>query len=163
MKKKIGIAIITLLIILLVASVSGFLVLYRLQPYWFATPADSSDIKVTTGFEYREGRYLDQRFFIEFEHTDGKPLQIHHENDYDDNGYRIGYTLTIRETTYDLFDTADTAYTKGMGYAYCDHGEPLPEDLDFIITVVYEDKVVKYSMVEEGLFMPQNTIVRKQN
>ena len=163
MKKKIRIALISLLTLFFVAGVAGFLVAYRLQPYWFATPANSSDIKVTTGFEYREGRYLDQRFFIGFEHTDGKPLQIHHENDYDDNGYRIGYTLTIRETTYDLFDTADTAYTKGMGYAYCDHGEPLPEDLDFIITVVYEDKVVKYSMVEEGLFMPQNTIVRKQN
>ena len=161
MNKEIRIAITFLLTLFFVVGIVGFLVAYRLQPYWFAIPANSSDIKVTTGFEYREGSFLDQRFFIEFEHTDGKPLQIHHQNDYDNNGNRIGYTLTIRETTYDLFDTADTAYTKGMGYAYPNQqGEPLPEDLDFIITVVYKDEVKKFSMVEEGLFTPQNTIIR---
>jgi len=159
-KNKIRIVIISLLTVFLVAGIAGFLVAYRLKPYWFAMPACSSNINVTTGLEYRDGLYLDQRFFLRFEHADGKPLQIRHENDYDDDGNRIGYTLTIRETTYDLFDTACTAYKKGMGYGYNNHGESLPEDLDFVITVVYKNEVVKYSMAEEGLFIPQNTIVR---
>ena len=44
-----------------------------------------------------------------------------------------------------------------MGYTY--DGETAPsDDFDFTFTVKFKDTVVVYSMVEEGLFVPQSGV-----
>ncbi len=155
-------AISSLIAVFATVIIGGYLVVLRNRPYLVGTPINMEDIKVITGIEYCEGRYLDQRFFIELEHTGGKPLQVQLERDHilDEDGHEIevGYTLTLRETVWDLFQTAPNSSTKGVGYAYQE--EILPDDYDYTITVVYGDQTIVYSMREEGLFDYQDTVVR---
>lgn len=151
-----------ILLILLAVSIGTYLLVLCHRPFLVAAPVHSEDVIVRTRIEPYENphqnAYLDQRFIIEFEHKEGKALQISLIDDYTidekDRMIRTGYTLEIRETVFDFFGAAKYQDTMSTGYVYTE--ETLPEGFDFTITVVYRDQTVTYSMAEEGLFAPQN-------
>lgn len=156
LRVKKGIAALTASVLTAVVCLAIGIYLYLLNqhPFLIARPSVSEDIQVTTSIEHWEGAYLDQRFLIAFEHLEGKALEIGCEHDYgfDESGNRVktGYTITVKETVLDIFGVAEYQDKVSLAYAY--EVDALPDDFDFIITVVYGDQTVKYSMVDEGLF-----------
>ena len=126
--------------------------------------AGSENFKIETEIQYSETGYLNQEFALRIFQMYDKPLGVSvkdvYQTDengkyvYDEYGHRItaGYEITVREIP---FGNNPNNFT--MGYTY--DGETAPsDDFDFTFTVKFKDTVVVYSMVEEGLFVPQSGI-----
>lgn len=122
-------------------------------------PTSSEKIKLRTEFQYNDSAYLDQSFALHIMRLDGMPLNVRVENVYKSDEYGkkilVGYEITPNAVALDLGQHAGT-YTIG----YTHFGDVAPdEDFDFTITVKFSDKTIVYSMVEEGLFVPQDDVV----
>lgn len=146
------------LLILFAILFAAYLVILCHRPFELAVPSLSEDIRVTTWLEPWDGAYGNRRFRINFEHLDGKALQLSHEDTYttDTSGRQIqtGYTIEVRETIWDFFGSAEYQHSLGMAYAY--EEESFPDGFDFTITVIYKDQTTTYSMAEMGLFSPNH-------
>lgn len=123
-------------------------------------PTSSEMIELRTEFQYNDSAYLDQSFALHIMRLDAMPLNVKIENVYETDEYGkktlIGYEITPRAVVFN-FGQHPGNYT--MGYTHFGDAAP-DEDFDFTITVKFSDKTVVYSMVEEGLFVPQDDVVR---
>lgn len=126
----------------------------------YGFPAASDEIIVETEYQYNESYYLNQEWVIHFKLKDGKSLFPSTEYEYgqDANGNRIetGYIINLREVPLALTPKSDN-YTFGYGYT---NKTPPSADFDFTVTVKYKDKTTTYSMSKEGLFTPQDHVIR---
>lgn len=123
-------------------------------------PTNSEKIELRTEFQYNDSAYLDQSFALHILRLDGMPLNAKVENVYETDEYGkkllVGYEITPKAVAFNFGQHAGN-YTIG----YTHFGDTAPdEDFDFTITVKFTDKTVVYSMVEEGLFVPQDDVVR---
>ena len=126
-------------------------------------PANSDMLSMNTEFQYNDSAYLDQSFALHLSRLDGLPLNVSVKNIYetDEHGKKelIGYEITPLILQLNLGQDPGS-YT--IGYTY--FGNSAPDDgFDFTITVKFKDRTVVYSMVEEGLFVAQDNVVRYGN
>lgn len=130
----------------------------------WGVPTSSEGIKVETEIQYSETGYLNQEFALHIFQMSDKPLGVDVKNVYqtDENGkyvydeyghtILIGYEITVREIP---FGNNPNNFT--IGYKYDEETAP-SDDFDFTFTIKFKDTVVVYSVVEEGLFVPQSDI-----
>lgn len=141
--------------------VSGYLIFLCNHPFLAGFPVESDKVEVITGIEYSDAGYLDQRFFIYFNRTDGKSLEVGKEDEvvYDEYGnpVTVGYIIELREVPVDIFRDPYDHNEMDLGYTYGSDTPP-DADFDFTVTVKYKDKTDVYSMSEEGLFEKQETL-----
>ena len=127
---------------------------------FYGVPISSEKVELATEFQYNDTAYLNQSFSLHINRLDGTPLNAEVENVYEQDEYGkkilVGYKITPRAVAFNLGQHPGS-YT--IGYTYSDDTAP-NEDFDFTITVTFSDKTVVYSMVEEGLFVPQDDVVR---
>lgn len=130
----------------------------------WGVPISSDNIKLETEIQYSDTGYLNQEFVLHIFQMYDKPLGVSVNDVYqtDENGnyvyneyghkITVGYEITVREIP---FGNDPNNFT--IGYKY--DGETVPSDnFDFTFTVKFKDTVVVYSVVEEGLFIPQSDI-----
>ena len=127
---------------------------------FYGVPISSEKMELATEFQYNDTAYLNQSFALHINRLDGTPLNAEVENVYEQDEYGkkilVGYKVTPRAVAFNLGQHPGS-YT--IGYTYSDDTAP-NDDFDFTITVTFSDKTVIYSMVEEGLFVPQDDVVR---
>jgi len=115
---------------------------------------------VETEFQYNEDYYLNQEWVIHFKLKDGNHLipstEIQYGTDEDGNKVETGYVITLREVPI-ANSRQSNNYTIGYGY---NNETPPSADYDFTVTVKYKDETVIYSMSKEGLFIPQDNVIR---
>lgn len=130
---------------------------------FYGFPADSENIRLETEFQHSgTGRVFVLHIRLGDEKHLGSSVKSIYQTDengkyvYDENGEKIlaGYEVTIREIPY---GNDPNKFSIGYGYEY---SSPPDKDFDFTITVKFKDTTVTYSMVEEGLFDPQNDVQR---
>lgn len=127
-------------------------------------PANSENIKLETEFQYSRTGYHNREFVLHVTQMYDKPIDVSvkdvYQTDesgkyvYDEYGHKIkvGYEIYVREIP---FGNNPNNFT--MGYIYNEETAPR-DDFDFTLTVKFKDTAIVYSMVEEGLFVPQNNI-----
>lgn len=153
--------IITILISALSTAAVLFGVLFIL--IFHGVPANSDMMSMNTEFQYNDSAYLDQSFALHLSRLDGLPLNVSVMNIYETDEYGkkelIGYEITPLILQLNLGQDPGS-YT--IGYTY--FGDSAPDDgFDFTITVKFKDRIVVYSMTEEGLFVPQDHVVQYGN
>lgn len=125
---------------------------------FYGVPAASDKIELRTEFQYNDTAYLDQSFALHMMRFDGLPLNATVKNVYETDEYGkkflVGYEVTPRSLMVNWGQNVG-GYT--IGYTYTEVTAP-SEDFDFTITVKFSDKTIVYSMVEEGLFLPQEDV-----
>ena len=126
----------------------------------YGFPASSQNIMVETEFQYNEDYYLNQEWVILFKLKDGNHLipitDIQYATDEDGNKVETGYVVTLREVPISN-SRQSSNYTLGYGY---NHETPPNAEYDFTVTVKYKDETVIYSMSKEGLFLPQENVIK---
>lgn len=149
----------------MIALLSSLMIMILLSgaAYWciiLGFQTSSENIQLTTEFQYDEGSYLDQSFVLHVQRMDGLPLNISVKEIYEENEYGkkvlTGYEVIPKKVFLNIGQHPGT-YT--IGYSYSEDVAPT-DDFDFTITVKFTDKTVVYSMVEEGLFVPQDNVVQ---
>lgn len=130
----------------------------------WGVPTSSEGIKVETEIQYSETGYLNQEFALHIFQMEDKPLGVSVKNVYqtdeygkyvyDEYGHKIvvGYEITVRE-----IPLGNDPNNFTIGYRYDEATAP-SDDFDFTFTIKFKDTVVVYSVVEEGLFIPQGDI-----
>lgn len=147
---------------IVLSSLSGAVIIGSMIFYFclYGIPAHSDKIKLQTEFQYDDSGYLDQIFVLHMMHFDGLSLNATVKNVYETDEYGqkflVGYEITPRTM---VFDWGQNAGSYTLGYTYFDDVAP-DEEFDFTITVKFKDKTVAYSMVEEGLFVPQEDVIK---
>lgn len=149
---------VTIAISFVTAATLVFAVLYFTIIYGFS--ASSENIQLESEFQYSGSAYLNQSFVLHISRMDGLPLNVSVKEIYGQDKYGkdtlIGYEITPREV---LFNFGQHPGNYTIGYEYPEGAAP-GKDFDFTITVKYTDKTVIYSMVKEGLFVPQDNVER---
>ena len=122
-------------------------------------PIRSDNLSLETEFQYNSGAYLDQSFALHITRLDGNPLNVSVKNVYvqDEHGkdYLVGYIVKPYKILLNLGQHPGS-YT--IGYTYTGTTAPADNE-DFTITVILRDKTIVYSMLEEGLYIPQENVV----
>ena len=125
---------------------------------FYGVTAKSDAVNLQTEFQYNDSAYLDQSFALHIMRLDGLPLNATVKNVYETDEYGkkilIGYEVIPRSL---MVNWGQHAGSYTIGYAYIEETAP-SEDFNFTITVKFQDKTVVYSMVEEGLFVPQENV-----
>lgn len=146
--------ILTILLSFIVAALLVFGVVSAL--FLWGIPTTAENIKLETEYQYAPDAYLNQMFVLHMEHMTDKPISTSvkcvYQTDESGNKIHVGYEITVREIP---FGNNPSRFT--MSYDY-NHSSPPADDFDFTITVKFRDTTVTYSMVEEGLFVPQDVI-----
>lgn len=120
----------------------------------------SENVVLQTEIQYNESAYLDQSFALHITREDGKTINTIVKNVYMTDAAEkklVGYEVIPIEDIF-ILGYHSGGYT--IGYSRLEDTVPVE---DFTISVKFKDKTVTYSMMEEGLFIPQDNVKHYDN
>lgn len=113
--------------------------------------AASDRVQLAPEFEYLEDAYLNQGWVLHI--LDGADNVVNCRTEYIENNAGEAAGCNIYVYTAPRIGLNDTIGSYSWGYSV--HGISEGEEEDFIVNLVFKDKTVRYSMLEEGLYEPQ--------
>ena len=148
--KRIGKVSAAVILTIYIAVTLGFFLTY------YGSAAKADDIILRPEFQYSEDSLLEQEWVLHFNSKDGrKALNVFREVIHNSDGMATGLIYTVHEVPIKAV-LESTDYT--VGYSYADPEAIPPHDFDFTVTVVFKDKIISYSMRDEGLFEKQENV-----